>query len=72
MGNKRKISDVKARVRGIQMRSDANDFEAAHIAEDQLYLDVLQAIADGKCSDPSKLAATAILSRNIQFARYTS
>lgn len=67
-----RVQEVKDRVRQIQKKSDDEDFEVAHIMEDQLYLDVLQAIADGKVNDPSKVAATALLSRNIQFARYTS
>jgi hypothetical protein len=45
------------------------DFEAAHSMEDQLYFDVLTAIADNDCESPSLLASVALRSQKIEFIR---
>ena len=46
------------------------DDEGAHIAEDELYMDVLKAIAEGRCDDPAACASEALKSDNIDFARW--
>ena len=56
---------------GVDMvRGQSSDDERAHEAEDALHRDVLQAIADGRCVDPSACAAAALETRAIKFARW--
>ena len=45
--------------------------ERAHIAEDRLYRDVLEAIAAG-AADPARLARAALASRHLNLDRYYS
>ena len=59
--------DVNVRVQII--RAMSRDDEAAHVAQDQLYVDVLRAIA----IDPagaSELAAAALAVEDIDFSRW--
>ncbi len=63
-----KIEDVAFRLERI--RKLADDDEAAHIGEDQLWLDVLEFIATGECPDPTAFAICAIQTRSIEFARW--
>lgn len=44
--------------------------EEAHMMEDQLYIDVLEAIADGFAEDPKKMAAEALKAVEIDFPRH--
>jgi hypothetical protein len=53
-----------------EIRRLANDDEAAHSAEDRLYVDVMQSIADGSCEDPSACAAAALKTLEIDFERW--
>lgn len=63
------LDEVKTRVESIRRRR--GDDEGAHGMEDDLYCDVLQAIADGTHEDdPSVLAAEALKTRKIDFARW--
>jgi hypothetical protein len=55
------VDDVRKEVECI--RSIAWDDERAHSTEDSLYRSVLIAIAQGKCANPSLLAAAALESR---------
>lgn len=48
----------------------ASDAEAAHKSEDDLYLALLTAIAEGRCKDPAECARVAIQSKNIAFHRW--
>lgn len=61
------IADIEGRIEAIKKM--AADWEAAHSWEDQLYRDVLEAIANG-ASDPRELAKAALASQAIPFARY--
>lgn len=62
------ISVVRERLKRI---SDcAGDDEIAHGEEDQLYADLLQAIADGSCDDPQACAAEALKTKNMEFVRW--
>lgn len=61
------VEDVRARVEMI--RALAYDGEAAHSDEDALREDVLRAIADG-ADDPAALAAAALITSEIRFARW--
>lgn len=58
--------DVQNRV--TRIRSIQYDDEGAHSSEDHLYVDVLTAIADGS-TNPAALAAEALRSQDIDFAR---
>jgi hypothetical protein len=53
-----------------KIRSLTRDYEAAHSEEDQLYIDVLAAIASGKCEDPAGCAAAALKAQEIEFPRF--
>ena len=59
--------DVRDRVEYI--RSIARDDERAHAHEDRLYLEVLQAIAEGH-PEASALAREALRAADIEFARW--
>ncbi len=62
------VQDVVARVDAVyRYRSDD---ETAHQVEDDLYVDVLKAIAAGQCEDPSGCAAAALKTQDICFARW--
>jgi hypothetical protein len=61
------VDQVVARVAEIQQMSD--DDENAHSSEDELWEDVLRAIADG-ASQPASLAAVALRTKGISFARW--
>lgn len=61
-------ADIHKRVRVIMdLRGDP---EAAHAREDDLYRDVLGAIALGECDEPAECAAAALDSQQIVFPRY--
>ncbi len=64
------MSDVFEGLRKI--RDFINDDEAAHICEDDLYLEVLTAIANNNCHCPSACARAAIQSQKLKFARWHS
>ena len=49
----------------------AHDPEAAHAAEDELWHDVLMAIATG-ADDPHKLAGEALHTRDFDFPRWAA
>ncbi len=64
------ISDVQDQVAAISKIH--RDGEAAHCAEDKLYRDVLQAIADRDTGGarPADLALAALQASRIKFARW--
>ncbi len=47
----------------------SNDSERAHVAEDILYRDILRAIAEGRCADPTMCATEALKACLIEFRR---
>lgn len=59
---------IKAEVSEIKIISGDN--EAAHESEDVLWMEVLEAIADGTCPDPKACAAEALKTRDIKFTRW--
>ena len=61
------ISEVRVRVKEVAKLS--TDHERAHSAEDQLYLDVLRAIAEGH-PDAARLARAALATQLFVFPRY--
>lgn len=52
------------------IRGIAGDDEAAHVTEDELYADVLRAIAAGRCRKAAELAQEALKTQDIEFARW--
>ena len=61
--------EVRRRIDEIDEIADL--IELAHIAEDKLYCDVLEAIASGAQS-PAKLARAALQARHLSLDRYYS
>jgi hypothetical protein len=58
---------IKSKVEEIKKIS--SDDEKAHALEDELYILVLMAIAEG-CLNPKELASAALEARNIYFSRW--
>jgi hypothetical protein len=52
-----------------KIKACASDDESAHGLEDDLHQEVLQAIADGS-NNAAELAKAALLTRDIDFARW--
>lgn len=63
-----RASDVEERLQRI--RKVVWDDELAHSLEDELYLEVLRAIASGMCDDPKACAAKAIETQVFAFGRW--
>jgi plasmid stability protein len=61
------IAQINKRLQKI--KNVASDDEHAHSLEDELWHDVLKAIADG-CAYPQAMAAAALKSRDIKFSRW--
>ena len=67
----RQMLTVDAVKRGVdEVGRLAPDDEAAHVAEDALYGNVLRAIADGICEDARECARVALKAQEIKFARW--
>lgn len=63
------IDDIQARVTVIRAWAiDHDEYEKAHIAEAELWEDVLRAIAEG-AGDAADLARTALTSRLVSYPR---
>ena len=52
------------------IRAAAGDPEGAHVDEDMLFTDVLEAIAAGTCEDPTECARLALTTSEIDFPRW--
>jgi hypothetical protein len=61
------VKDVQRRVAEIDALG--NDPESAHGSEDQLYVEVLTAIAEG-VSNPGELAAAALKAAELDYTRW--
>jgi len=61
------VDDVREFVEDI--RHAADDDEVAHSMEDELYVAILKAIANG-ADNPEKLAAEALKTKDIEFSRW--
>lgn len=64
------VADVQERVEEIEAVTD--DPEDAHIKEDLLWEEVLEAIASGVGDPPADLARVALATREIRFPRWCS
>ncbi len=62
------VNDIRAGVECIRWMKSDN--EAAHVAEDRLHVDVLQAIAKGECDDPAACALEALSTLTVVFDRW--
>lgn len=60
---RQRIEDIKAHVH-------ANRFDSAHSMEDELWMDVLKAFADGTTDDPAALARIALETFDIEFPHW--
>lgn len=60
--------EIRSRVEKI--RDMADDDESAHCAEDRLWQEVLEAIANGTATDPAACAEVALETRDIDFSRW--
>ena len=62
------IKQIEARIAAIY--AVQSDDEEAHIMEDELWEDVLRAIANNEVDSPSTAAYLALTTKNIKFARW--
>jgi len=60
------VEQINERVKKIDPNGDS---EKEHLAEDELYLDTLRAIADG-AANPVELAAAALTAHELDFPRW--
>ena len=65
------MSPADVRLRVAKIKALAHDDEVAHTEEDELFRDVLRAIKAGS-PDAPKLAAEALKSTKLDFARWTA
>ncbi len=64
-----KISEVRKLARAV-IRESEQDCSAAHEMEDELYLLVLQSIANGECEDPRAIAKSALKTQDTFIERF--
>jgi hypothetical protein len=69
-GDAMTIKDVQGRLDMIKVNSDRREGPRAHEREDDLFLAVLRAIADGTAEDPVALAREALKSAELEFDRW--
>lgn len=63
--------EIKDVIDGVEeIKDEELDPEVAHLLEDNLYEQVLNAIASGKCSDPKSFAKEALKTKDILFRRW--
>jgi len=62
------VKDIESRIE--QIKACGRDYEAAHAAEDRLYVELLGAIAEGKCRNPKACAKAALATQKMDFPRY--
>lgn len=62
------IKDVIEQVK--EIKDEELDPEVAHLLEDNLYEQVLNAIASSKCSDPKSFAKETLKTKDILFRRW--
>ena len=62
------IKDVIEQVK--EIKEEQSDPEVAHLLEDNLYEQVLNEIAFGKCSNSKKIAKEALKTKDIPFKRW--
>lgn len=60
--------DVAQRVKDIE--ASVGDDESAHSLEDELRRDLLEAIAEGRCTSPGHCARIALRTEKLDFRRW--
>ena len=65
------FQSIRDRVARIRTHAEEGDDEAAHGEEDDLWRDVLRAIADG-ADNPRAMAREALETTHLSFERYTA
>lgn len=63
------VEEVQQRVAEIHEMAENEDYEMAHSYEDDLYRDVLEAIAGGATND-FELARAALVTADIEFSHW--
>lgn len=63
-------ADIYPRLATIREHAETGDYEAAHSEEDDLWRDVLRAIADQEVTHPDVIAEMALSTRRIRFERH--
>lgn len=64
------VAWVRAKVREIEKYAQKGDPEAAHSEEDDLYEEVLKAIAEKRCISPRRCAEAALSTKLSDFPRW--
>ena len=64
-------ADILKRIESVKQMAAEQDDAKAHGMEDDLHVEVLEAIASG-ATNPEVLARTALMTRQIKFSRWTS
>lgn len=63
--------EIKDVIDGVkEIKEEQSDPEVAHLLEDNLYEQVLNEIAFGKCSNSKKIAKEALKTKDIPFRRW--
>ncbi|MBD0888705.1 hypothetical protein GRI01_00410 [Lactobacillus gasseri] len=63
--------EIKDVIDGVkEIKEEQSDPEVAHLLEDNLYEQVLNEIAFGKCSNSKKIAKEALKTKDIPFSRW--
>ena len=60
--------NVRERIKAVKALID--DDERAHAEEDELHRDILRAIANGRCSNPTMCVSTALETLDLDFNRW--
>lgn len=63
------VAEVRKRVEQVRAAARIGDYEAAHNREDELWYDVLKAIALCQVDDPVAVANAALRTKGIDFQR---
>lgn len=66
------VGEVKSRYDDIVHVAETGDGETAHLMEDELHLDVLKAIAEGRCEEPRECARIAVATEDLDIERHYS
>ncbi len=65
-----RVAEIEAA--GLGLRGKRYDAEAAHSLEDDLYEDILDAIAKSVCAEPAECCRLAVATKKFNFPRWCS
>lgn len=63
-------AEVRAMLAGVHEEAENGDWESCHVAEDEMLVAVLRAIADGSCDSPAECAELALSTQKLGFHRW--